>query len=88
MRNTCGLVVELLGEICVKFIGFCTFLVQNKSHVEKPGVFTTNIARFFHEVFHGLNWVFVSVLVRFLPTINRTNKNNNYILLTFNYWRI
>lgn len=88
MRNVCVFVVDVLGEICVKFFGFCTVLIQNKSHVEKPMAFTLNLARFFHGLFHGLNLVFISVFTGFLPIINRTNNNDNYIKLTFNYWSI
>lgn len=88
MLDCCVSAVEALGEICVKFFCFCTFLIQNKSHVEKPVIFTTSLARLLHGFFHGLNLVFISVFTGFLPIINRTNNNDNYIKLTFNYWRI
>ena len=87
MHKVCVLFVEGMSEICVKLFGFYPAVTKNVSHVEKPGVFATGFARLIHVFFHAKKVIFKPVIDMFLPIINRTNNNDNYIKLTFNYWR-
>jgi hypothetical protein len=88
MRKFCVVVVDGLCEICVKFRAFYSILILNILAVEKLYVFTSGYTRLLQVLFHPKNLVFQSVRCQFLPIINRTNNNDNYIKLTFNYWRI
>lgn len=88
MLSGCVIVVEEVGEICVKLLGFSATFVQTKLTVGKPAYFTTRLARLLPMFSHNQKWFFISVFDEFLPTINRTNKNNNDTILNFNYWRI
>jgi hypothetical protein len=87
MHEFCVMTVDGLCEICVKFRAFYPVLILNISVVEKLRVFTTSYARLLRVFFHPKNLVFQSVRCQFLPIINKTNNNDNYIKLTFNYWR-
>lgn len=88
MRDGCVSFVDWLGEICVKFIGLFTSLRHTGAAVEKPYGFTALFSRFLHGFFHSDFYFFQPVRGRFLPIFNIANKNNNDIILTFNYWRI
>jgi len=88
MHKLCVRFVDEMREICVKLFGFYPDLNQNISGVEKRPFFTTRFALFLPTVFHARKAIFRSVIGQFLPIINRTNNNDNYIKLTFNYWRI
>lgn len=88
MLRVCVLFVDGLGEICVKLFGFCPAMLQNSRHVEKHIGLTTVFARLLPIFFHARKLVFISVMAIFLPIINIANKNNNYIILNFNYWRM
>lgn len=88
MRRFCGFIVDEAGETCVKKFSFYSTLGNFILVVEKLLVFTTKSTRVLHGFFHAKIHFFSSVNEWFLPTINIVNKNNNYIKLNINYWRI
>lgn len=89
MRECCEWFVDLLCEICVKFVWFYTALVFNVVGVEKAGGLPTAFGRVFRVFFHYQKRVFQSVSSRFLPTFNMPNNYNYEVILNFNYyWRV
>lgn len=89
MRNLCVMVVDGMGEICVKLGGFYSAMIYIIRGVEKRYGFTTEFSRFLHSFFHPGIMVFQSINYQLLPTFNIVNKNNNEVILNFNnYWRM
>lgn len=89
MRKLCVMVVDGLGLICVKSVGFYPAMIYIIQGVEKRRGFTTGFSLFLHSFFHPENLVFQTVNCRVLPTFNIVNNNDNKVILNFSsYWRM
>ena len=89
MHRLCVIVVDGVGEICVKLMGFYPAMIYIIRGVEKQLSFTAKFSRLLHNFFHSKNQVFQSVSCEFLPIFNKTNNNNNKVILNINSnWRI
>lgn len=76
----CSKPVGYLCTIRVKLMDLCKFFLKSFLIVDKLGGFTRGFAMAIHNLTHNQKSIYSSVNGFVLPTIHRTNKNNNEII--------